>query len=154
MFTWPLLDLFLFHMRGRCPLPLPCNIVKRSGYYVIYEQHLRLFCPSRVEMTTMLLVNLAWWALWQIVIDLRQSCASFKFCKHREEISKLVSLSTRGLLQARHSWQAKGSMLNILHHFEQTSVAQWSTTTHNNTCFKHEQKKIFQERKKKRIQIH
>ena len=89
----PLLDLFLFHMRGRCPLPLPCNIVKRSWYYVIYEQHLRLFCPSRVEMTTMLLVNLAWRALWQIVIDLRQSCASFKFCKHREEILKPVSLS-------------------------------------------------------------
>ena len=41
-------------------------------------------------MTTMLLVNLAWWALWQIVIDLRQPCASFKFCKHREEISKPV----------------------------------------------------------------
>ena len=58
--------------------------------------------------------------------------------------------STWGLSQARHSWQAKGSMLNILHHFEQTSGDQWSAaTTDNTTCFKHEQKKIFQERKKK-----
>ena len=146
-----LLDLLRFHTTWGTVPPSPSHQYCKNKWVLrnIWTASW-LFCSSRVQMTTMLLVNLAWWALWQIVIDLRQPCASFKFCKHREEISKPVSLSTWGLWQARHSSQAKGSMLNILHHFEQTSGDQWSAaTTDNTTCFKHEQKKIFQERKKK-----
>ena len=152
-----LLDLLRFHTTWGTVPPSPSHQYCKNKWVLrnIWTASW-LFCSSRVQMTTMLLVNLAWWALWQIVIDLRQPCASFKFCKHREEISKPVSLSTWGLWQARHSSQAKGSMLNILHHFEQTSGDQWSAaTTDNTTCFKHEQKKIFQDRKKnKSIQIH